>query len=229
MKRFFIGICRAVLILFLCAIHMVSVKAYTSTDFDLISTDKFWRKLYPGGGWSLYCGYKFSIEKKTPDGLLVGIEHIFPTARMTKHAACKNRMQCRESANKKFIRMEADLHNMYPVSQSVITYRNNSKFGLITGEDWRFNDCDLEWKAGVFEPRQIARGNIARAMLYMHTYYNIPFNKRELVLFKVWNKIDPPSKQESTRNDLIERLQGNRNPYIDKPGLAERQKLTLLK
>ncbi|MFT5350905.1 MAG: deoxyribonuclease-1, partial [Gammaproteobacteria bacterium] len=47
--------------------------------------------------------------------------------------------------------------------------------------------------------------------------------------FKVWNKIDPPSKQEKIRNDRIERLQGNRNPYIDKPSLAERQKLTMLK
>lgn len=117
---------------------------------------------------------------------------------------------------------------MYPVSKSVITHRNGLRFGLINGEEWRFDDCDLEWKSGVIEPRQIARGNIARAMLYMHTRYKIPFDKKSLVMFKVWNKIDPPSKQEAMRNNMIERLQGNRNPYIDNPSLAEKQKLTML-
>lgn len=127
------------------------------------------------------------------------------------------------------MRMEADLHNMYPVSQSIITYRNDFRFGLINGEEWRFDNCDLEWKSGIMEPRQIARGNIARAMLYMHSRYNIPVDKKNLVLFKVWNKIDPPSKQEMMRNNMIERLQGIRNPYIDKPSLAEQQRLTMLK
>ena len=229
MNKFHIGNYRSSFMLFLCLVYFVNGNAEISGDFDQVSTNTFWGKIYPGGGWSLYCGYKFNIAKKTSEGLLIGIEHIYPTSSMTKHAACKNRMQCRESRNEKFMRMEADLHNMYPVSQSIITYRNNFRFGLINGEEWRFDNCDLEWKSGVIEPRQIARGNIARAMLYMHTRYNIPVDKKNLVLFKVRNKIDPPSKQEMMRNNIIERLQGNRNPYIDQPSLAEKKRLTMLK
>ncbi len=127
------------------------------------------------------------------------------------------------------MRMEADLHNMYPAWQTVITHRYDFRYGVINGEDWRFDDCDFEWKTGIVEPRQIARGNIARAMLYMHSRYDIPVEKNALVLFKVWNRIDPPSKQEKVRNDIIERLQGKRNPYIDTPSIAEQNKLTMLK
>ena len=110
-----------------------------------------------------------------------------------------------------------------------ITHRYEFRYGLINGEDWRFDDCDFEWKTGIVEPRQIARGNIARAMLYMHSRYDIPVEKNALVLFKVWNRIDPPSKQEKVRNDIIERLQGKRNLYIDRPSIAEQSKLTMLK
>ncbi len=66
-------------------------------------------------------------------------------------------------------------------------------------------------------------------MLYMYSRYKIPVNKNTLSLFKVWNKIDPPGKQEKARNNIIERMQGNRNPYIDKPGIAEGRNLTMLK
>lgn len=198
-------------------------------EYDQIASTTFWKQLYPGGGWSLYCGYKFAPDGKTANGQNIDIEHIYPTVQMAKHKGCQSRMQCRESKNAEFIRMEADLHNMYPAWQTVITHRTDFRFGLVNGEEWRFDDCDLEWKTGIVEPRQIARGNIARAMLYMHSRYNIPVDNNSLVLFKVWNKIDPPSKQEKIRNDRIERLQGNRNPYIDKPSLAERQKLTMLK
>lgn len=196
--------------------------------YDEIATETFWKKLYPGGGWSLYCGYKFNGTRKTSSGRTIDIEHIFSTAHMASHAGCNNRMQCREANNKAFMRMEADLHNMYPVWQTIITHRYDSMFGLVNGEDWRFDDCDIEWKTGVVEPRNIARGNIARAMLYMHSNYGIPVEKNLLRLYRVWNKMDPPSKQEMARNNIIERLQGKRNPFVDQPASAGRQKFKVI-
>ena len=32
-----------------------------------------------------------------------------------------------------------------------------------------------------------------------------------------WNKTDPVDASERQRNDAIDKLQGNRNPYIDHP------------
>ena len=223
------GKCHPLWLLILSIVLSLSAEAENLNDYDQIASSSFWEKLYPAGGWSLYCGYKFVDSGKTAGGQIINIEHIYPTNRMAEHAGCQNRMQCRDSNNPVFMRMEADLHNMYPAWQTVITHRYDYRYGLINGEDWRFDDCDFEWKTGIVEPRQIARGNIARAMLYMHSRYDIPVEKNALVLFKVWNRIDPPSKQEKVRNDIIERLQGKRNPYIDRPSIAEQSKLTMLK
>ncbi len=229
MKLFSSSKRRSVLLLFACFLLSGGIQAEAVANYDQIASDSFWRKLYPGGGWSLFCGYRFVANKRTSEKEIIGIEHIYPTTWMMKQAGCQSRMQCRENKNTRFIRMEADLHNMYPVSQSVITLRYGFRYGLVKGEDWRIDDCDLEWKNGVVEPRPIARGNIARAMLYMYSRYDIPVDKKSLILFKMWNKNDPPSKQEEIRNDIIERLQGNRNPYIDRPSLAGRQKFIMMK
>ena len=189
-------------------------------SYDDIASTLFWNELYRGGGWTLYCGYRFSHEKKTEQGKIVGIDHIYPTTWMFSHLGCGNRMQC-QANNELFSRMEADLHNLYPVWQAMVTYRYDQSYGLIDGEDWRFDDCDFEWKSKIAEPREKARGNIARAMLYMHTRYGVPIDSEMLNTFKQWNQDDPPSKGEVSRNDRIEKLQGQRNPYIDNPTLAE--------
>jgi len=182
----------------------------------------FWNDIYITGGWTLYCGFRFHYTKITDDGKALGIEQIYSPIWMIKYLKCKSRMQCRKSNNSRFIKMEADLHNMYPVWQTVNSARNGTRYGIIDGEDWRFDQCDFERKLGITEPRPIARGNIARAIFYMHNEYGVPIEKGMLQTLKRWNREDPPSAQEKQRNDKIERIQGRRNPYIDNPALAER-------
>ena len=36
-----------------------------------------------------------------------------------------------------------------------------------------------------------------------------------------WNKLDPVSELEIVRNDKVEKIQGNRNPFIDYAYLAD--------
>ncbi|MFQ5658825.1 MAG: endonuclease [Gammaproteobacteria bacterium] len=213
---------KTVLVSCLTFITPVIPAATGITDYDYVASTLFWHELYTYGGWTLYCGYRFETDKRTQDGRFIGIEHIYPTSLMFKQAGCDSRMQCRESNNKKFARMESDMHNMYPVWQNMVTYRYNRSYGVIPGEEWRFDDCDFEWKSGVVEPRPLARGNIARAIFYMHTKYGVVINPGMIKLLKVWNREDPPSDQEIARNDKIEKLQGQRNPYIDKPSLADK-------
>ena len=191
-------------------------------DYDHIASQVFWNELYPYGGWTLYCGYRFEHDRMTKDSKSVAIEHIYPTVRMIAQLHCGSRMQCRESGNKRFARMEADMHNMYPVWNALVTYRNGFHFGEIPGENWRFNDCDIEWQGGVLEPRPVARGNIARALFYMHKQYGLKLDPAEIKMLLRWNSEDPPSNQEIERNNKIESIQGVRNPYIDKPSLADK-------
>jgi len=206
-------------LLFACA-QAQDAKVPDPFSYDDIASSLFWDKLYRGGGWTLYCGYRFTHERKTDAGKAVDIGHIYPTTAMFRHSGCGNRIQCRAD-HALFTKMEADLHNLYPLWQDMITHRYDRHYGLLAGEDWRFEDCDFEWQAKTTEPREKARGNIARAMLYMHTRYGLPLARKELLMFKQWNRDDPPSEGELSRNNRIEQIQGQRNPYIDKPTLAE--------
>ena len=118
--------------------------------------------------------------------------------------------------------MEADMHNMYPVWNALVTYRNGFQYGEIQGEEWRFDDCDIEWQGGVLEPRSVARGNIARALLYMYKQYGLKLEPETIRMLVRWNSEDPPSNQEVERNNKIESIQGNRNPFIDDPSMADK-------
>jgi deoxyribonuclease-1 len=195
-------------------------------DFDYVVTNLFWDDLYADGGWSFYCGYHFNHDRKTRDGKIIDVEHIYPIDRILSFVHCSSRLQCYENGNKKFRKMEADMHNLYPAWQLLITYRYEKTYGKVKSGKPRFNDCDIEWKAGVLEPRPIARGNIARAFFYMHDRYGLPLDRGILKILKQWNRTDPPSRQEKHRNDRIQALQGARNPYIDNPALADRITLT---
>lgn len=181
----------------------------------------FWHRLYSQGGWSLYCGYRFDGQGNTEAGGKILIEHIYPTSWIFKHLDCHSRQQCISEKKNRFQQMETDLHNMYPVWWEIKNTNNNTRYGEISGEDWRYTDCDYERKSGVTEPRPIARGNIARVIFYMYSEYGMPIDKEMFQILKQWNQDDPPSTQEAQRNDRIEQIQGKRNPFIDNPALAE--------
>lgn len=95
----------------------------------------------------------------------------------------------------------------------------------------------------VFEPIDSFKGDFARAYLYVITRYEdslsswttrsnasnaIDGNKYPglkswiLQLCVKWHKLDPPSQFERNRNDAVQAIQGNRNPYIDYPHWVEK-------
>ncbi|MFM8951153.1 MAG: endonuclease [Bacteroidota bacterium] len=88
----------------------------------------------------------------------------------------------------------------------------------------------------MYEPRESQKGNAARALLYMSLRYNgvngldWTFNRlntfilpslsedpQDLQLLLQWHLQDPPDAEEIARNDYIHSIQGNRNPFIDRP------------
>jgi len=93
----------------------------------------------------------------------------------------------------------------------------------------------------VFEPDDEYKGDFARTYFYMATAYNnvianwtsgngsammagnnYPcFNTWAINLLLKWHRQDPVSEKEIKRNNYAHAWQGNRNPYIDHPELAE--------
>lgn len=92
----------------------------------------------------------------------------------------------------------------------------------------------------VFEPDDEYKGDFARIYFYMVTCYksdiqNWPgcdqldyqannykaFSSWSMQLLMEWHRADPVSQKEISRNEAVYKLQGNRNPYVDHPELAE--------
>jgi len=172
----------------------------------------FWNDLYGKGSWTLYCSEKFSSKR----GLM--LEAIYSIDWVAEHLGCDSISSCRDK-RPRFNLIEADLHNYYPVLLMTGRARNDYSFGEIPGEFREYYECDFETDGQdrLVEPRRSARGNIARALLYMQVEYKLPLTDKQLKWIKRWHNEDPPSADEKRRNNVIEKKQNTRNPFVDKP------------
>lgn len=189
-----------------------SIKGQRIEDYET-ARKVFWRKLYNDGGRTLYCEQQFGSGYNKG----INIEHVFPASWIAYSLRCGKRHQCR-SNSQEFNLIEADLHNLYPSRTDVNKARSNYPFTVIRGEQRSFGSCDFEFdeRARTAEPSPEARGRIARAMLYMSDEYDLYLKKKQKSLYLAWDGKYPPDQAEHRRNERVEQLQGNRNPYIDK-------------
>lgn len=126
---------------------------------------------------------------------------------------------------------KADLHHLYPSDSRANSMRGNFAFGDVGTIknmpkcfDEERHDIDTESKLGsggdrelVFEPPVKHKGNVARAIFYFAVRYDFPIPAAQEATLRRWNKLDPVDQAEVERNNAIERIQGNRNPFIDHP------------
>jgi len=181
----------------------------------------FWRELYPQGR-TLYCGDEFTASARSG----FNVEHVFPMSWVTNSLNCGTRNQCRDRSDL-FNQIEADLHNLFPTRTETNQARSSFAFAEINGESRPFGQtCDFEVSEGqrLAEPREEVRGDVARAMFYMAYHYKehgLQLFARQARLLLEWHKSDPPIAIDKSRNDAIQSIQGNRNPFVDNPEQLE--------
>ncbi len=132
-----------------------------------------------------------------------------------------------------------DYHHLFPTNQNQANaLRSNYPLGVVVTPTTTYLGCKLGLDANgntVFEPREEHKGDAARAMMYESVAYTtvsgnswafpsfiggfIPYGQDQDVL-KQWNLSDLPDNYEITRNDYLDSLQGNRNPFVDHPEYA---------
>lgn len=138
--------------------------------------------------------------------------------------------------------MRSDIHNLRPSHQSPNSARANYPFTEIpdANANWYGVDANGDYYStssqpagfddfserisGEWEPREDRKGDVARQVFYFFTMYphaagDITVIADPLTLIQ-WHLNDPADALEIQRNDRIEQVQGNRNPYIDDPELA---------
>ncbi|MEW2487145.1 endonuclease [Streptomyces sp. NPDC048411] len=130
-----------------------------------------------------------------------------------------------------------DIHHLRPEDVTVNSIRGNKDFdnggSAVSGAPGNYTDGDS------FEPRDAAKGDVARMILYMAVRYegddafaDLEPNEKvnngsapnigRLSVLKRWSQEDPPDTFEKRRNDVIfDQYQHNRNPFIDHPEWVE--------
>jgi len=139
-----------------------------------------------------------------------------------------------------------DLFHLYPADASANESKNNLPLGEVTGipgfdngvTKVGSNGFETAYTDKCFEPADEYKGDFARSYFYISSIYEnlaplmqspmtytnntYPFWKPWAIdLLLKWNKQDPVSAKELTRIEAVYTLQGNRNPFIDYPDLAE--------
>ncbi|MBI4802515.1 MAG: endonuclease [Elusimicrobia bacterium] len=126
--------------------------------------------------------------------------------------------------------MVADIHQLASTFETPNGRRANLRFARVSNAVYS-TSCGSKLGSEGFEPCDPEKGNVARAMLYFVVRYydksirqgmdyNSFWTSRVPMLLE-WNRQDPPDANEQRRNGLVETFQGNRNPFIDDPSLAD--------
>jgi len=143
-----------------------------------------------------------------------------------------------------------DLFMLIPTDAYVNQRRSNYPYGVCSnGETYTNGSYTMLGKIGtstydgytstVFEPDDEYKGDLARIYFYIVTCYNSnvsgwssgqldyssngykAFSDWSIQMLMEWHRADPVSEKELNRQEAAYKLQGNRNPYVDHPELAE--------
>ena len=126
----------------------------------------------------------------------------------------------------------ADVHHLRPEDPTLNSTRGNLPYGEVTnGKEAKMKTGEgsgCYFGNGYFEPHDISKGDVARIIFYLLTRYSDADNKRitsvakSMEMLLEWNALDPVDDLEKQRNKEGEKKQGNRNPFIDYPELADK-------
>lgn len=140
--------------------------------------------------------------------------------------------------------IKSDVVHVVPTDGYVNNRRSNYPFGEVKNATYtskndycKLGSCKTDGYSGtVFEPNDEIKGDIARIFFYMITRYEgscgswghdvftstYPgLTSWTLNMMMRWSRQDPVDAIEIARNNAVYEVQGNRNPYVDYPGLEE--------
>ncbi|WP_435274155.1 endonuclease [Psychrobium sp. nBUS_13] len=202
------------------------------------------KNVYHDHRTTLYCGASFSLKKAIDSyngysgtkykkrAKRIEWEHVVPaqnfgqsfTAWRTGDKQCVNNKgkaykgrRCANKSSKEYRLMQADLYNLFPAIGSVNAYRSNFNFVMLPSEKSDFGACDMRIENKKAQPPKRARGQIARAYLYMEdAYKKFKMSTAQRKLMAAWDKKYPVTPWECERNKRIEKLQKSNNRIMNK-------------
>ncbi|MFN3200769.1 MAG: endonuclease I family protein [Bradymonadia bacterium] len=176
--------------------------------------DFVFRQLHNEGGAveCVYTGERVRTQS-VPDPDVMNIEHTWPRSRGAEHSPANS-----------------DLHHLFPSISEANSKRGNRPFGEVSQVHWSSGFHADDEQASylgrddsrriVFEPPLRHKGDVARALFYFAVRYETAIDHREEQVLRRWHSLDPPNAEERSRNARVAGVQGNRNPFVDRPELV---------
>ncbi len=202
---------------------------YSDVYPELVNGCKRW--------WDMYSDNLYLIQPG-----LTGKQSFSANRMQREHAVPKSWWKANGSVE--YTPAYSDMWNLYPSDADA----NQAKLNYPFGETRSISFDNGISKVGlpksgygggashVFEPADEYKGDFARAIFYMATVYDeLPWAYTYMFvrnsypsllpwaynMLLQWARLDPVSQKEIDRNDYVQQFQGNRNPFIDFPELAE--------
>lgn len=165
----------------------------------------------------VYCGKTFHFKRvEDVSGMHteVNIEHTWPQSKFTSRY--EKGMQ------------KSDMHHLYPTDSDANNRRGNHEFGVAGGrvDELNVENCEIsklveDGGEMIFQPPTNHRGNVARALFYFASHYNMDITKDEEEALRQWHKADPVDAAEIERHEIVARYQKVRNPFVDHPEIVD--------
>lgn len=121
----------------------------------------------------------------------------------------------------------SDLHHLRPADPKVNSTRGNLPYGEVSGSYKTATTASGTvggyYTSKCFEPKDNVKGDIARILLYCYVRWgesNLTEVIQSVDVLLDWCKQDPVDTWEMGRNDVVQKIQGNRNVFIDYPEYA---------
>ena len=148
-----------------------------------------------------------------PDNTVVNVEHTWPQSKFSKRYS--KELQ------------KSDMHHLYPTDSAMNSLRGNTLFGEVQNDVGSIKCSASRFGSGsagstnIFEPPADHKGHVARSIFYFSIRYDLAIRPEEEVILKKWNHEHPVDAEELARNGEIEKIQGDRNPFVDHAELAD--------
>ncbi len=183
------------------------ISNHTSLGYDL-AREKMFSEIDNKDGWveCVYTGYRLQTTT-IPNATVMNTEHTWPQSL---------------GAGKEPAR--SDLFHLFPTKSDANSKRGSYPFGTVVNEAWLEGGSKLGTDVNgntVFEPRDIHKGNVARAMFYFSIRYSLPIDNSQETELKKWHILDPVDEGERNRCEMIYSYQKNRNPFVDWPPFVD--------
>lgn len=221
------------------ALHEI-IDDHTARSYDYAWTAYYTTDVRPDNGkvWDIYSDipggtppylYDFGIDQ----GGIGGAEG---TGYTREHTWCKTWFGGEVSP------MYSDLFALYPCdthmngTRGVYPYGETAAPLFVSLNGSKVGPSSVPgYTEAVFEPRDDFKGDLARVYFYFSTRYHTEdaawptgpatdgaaLQPWALALYLKWNDEDPVGPKEIARNSAVYAIQGNRNPFVDRPEFVD--------